>query len=188
MADVKTWLRKAVDRFGENLHSVGDDQWDDPTPATQWDVRALCAHVVDEQFWTPPLLAGKTVDEAGDDIPADTLGDDPKAAWDTASAAGLAAVDAVELDQTVHLSFGDFPAEEYLMQLFADYLIHGWDLARATGQDERLDPELVSACATWFAGMEEAYRGAEAVGPPVAVDSDDPQDQLLGRFGRDPRP
>lgn len=188
MADVKTWLRRAAERFGDNLRAIGEDQWDEPTPNQDWDVRELTAHVVDEQHWAPPLLAGKTVDEASEDIPADTLGDDPKAAWEEAAQAGLAAAESVDLDQTVHLSFGDFPAEEYLMQLFADHLIHSWDLARATGQDERLDPELVQACAAWFADREEIYRAAEAIGPAVPVDSDDPQDQLLGRFGRDPRP
>jgi uncharacterized protein (TIGR03086 family) len=187
MGEVKSWLRRAADRFGENLRAIGEDQWDEPTPNAEWDVRQLCAHVVDEQVWAPPLLAGQTVDEAAADIPSDPLGDDPKAAWAAAADKGLAAAEAVDLDQTVHLSFGDFPAEEYLMQLFADHLIHSWDLARATGQDERLDPDLVQACAAWFEDMEEAYRGAEAIGPPVEVDSDDPQDQLLARFGRDPR-
>ena len=69
------------------------------------------------------------------------------------------------MDRTVHLSFGDFPGREYAMQLFADMLIHGWDLARAIGADEQLDPELVAALAAWFADMADAYRAAGAVGP-----------------------
>ncbi len=74
------------------------------------------------------------------------------------------------------------------MQFFADHLVHGWDLARATGQDERLDPELVRACATWFDDREELYREGGVIGPAVAVDRADEQSQLLARFGRNPVP
>jgi uncharacterized protein (TIGR03086 family) len=89
------------------------------------------------------------------------------------------------MDRTVHLSFGDFPGREYAMQLFADHLIHAWDLARAIGVDERLDPELVGACTAWFTAMEEAYRSAGAIAarPPVS-DGADAQTRLLAMFGR----
>ncbi len=89
------------------------------------------------------------------------------------------------MERTVHLSFGDFPGSEYAMQLFADLLVHGWDLARATGQDETLDPELVAACAGWFAELAPAYREAGAIAsrPPVPADAD-PQTLLLAEFGR----
>jgi uncharacterized protein (TIGR03086 family) len=89
------------------------------------------------------------------------------------------------MDRTVHLSFGDFPGREYAMQLFADHLIHAWDLARAIGADERLDAELVAACTTWFAPVEEAYRSAGAIAdrPPVP-DGADAQTRLLAMFGR----
>jgi uncharacterized protein (TIGR03086 family) len=85
----------------------------------------------------------------------------------------------------VHLSFGDFPGRDYTMQLFADLLVHGWDLARAIGADERLDPELVEVCASWFTPLEETYRGAGAIGPRPEVPPDaDAQTRLLAAFGR----
>jgi uncharacterized protein (TIGR03086 family) len=71
------------------------------------------------------------------------------------------------------------------MQVFADLVVHGWDLARAIGADERIDAELVEACATWFAPMEEAYRSAGAIGPRVETPPGaDPQTRLLAVFGR----
>jgi uncharacterized protein (TIGR03086 family) len=183
---LKGQFRQAVEGFGARVEGVADDQWSAPTPNDEWDVRALVAHVVDEQLWTPPLMAGRTIEEVGDSIPSDPLGDDPLGAWRQASEAGLAAVDEVDLGTTVHLSFGDVPAEEYLSQLFADHLIHAWDLARATGQDERLDPALVEACAAWFAEREELYRQGGVIADRVEVEGD-AQARLLGRFGRDPR-
>lgn len=187
MSDVKAWFRQSVEGFGRLLEGVQPDQWSAPTPNVEWDVRALAAHLVDEHLWAPGLLAGRTVEELTPEIPADPLGDDPVAAWHGASTAGLAAADAVDLEATVHLSFGDFPAEEYLMQLFADHLIHAWDLARATGQDERLDPALVDAVLPWWADREDLYREGGVIGVPIEIEDGSVQDNLLASTGRDPR-
>jgi uncharacterized protein (TIGR03086 family) len=85
----------------------------------------------------------------------------------------------------VDLSSGPTPAREYVSQLFADHLVHAWDLARAIGADERLDPELVAACADWFASMEELYRSIGAIGPrPEIPPGADAQATLLAAFGR----
>ena len=71
------------------------------------------------------------------------------------------------------------------LQLFADHLIHAWDLARAIGADEHLDEELVASCATWFKAVEEAYRRAGAIAaPPPVPGHADAQTLLLARFGR----
>jgi uncharacterized protein (TIGR03086 family) len=89
------------------------------------------------------------------------------------------------MERTVHLSFGDFPGSEYAMQLLTDLVVHGWDLAKGAGQDDRIDPDLLDACAAWWAGQEEMYRGAGVVGPRPDVAQDaDPQTLLLATFGR----
>lgn len=181
--------QRAVGEFGRRVATVGDDQWGLPTPCPDWDVRALVNHLVLEDRWTPPLMAGKTMGEVGDRFEGDLLGAEPKQAWDESSAEAVAAVhEPGAMQRTVHLSFGDVVGSEYAMQLFADHLIHAWDLARAIGGDERLDPRLVTACAEWFSSVEEAYRGAGVIGPapPLPVDAD-PQTNLLARFGRDAR-
>jgi uncharacterized protein (TIGR03086 family) len=178
--------RRALDRFGANVRQVRDDQWDSPTPCADWDVRTLVNHVVNENRWTPPLLEGQTIAEVGDRFDGDLLGDDPKHAWDDSAQEAAAAVQADgALDRTVHLSFGDAPGSEYVWQLFADILVHGWDLASAVGADVRLDADLVEACARWFAKVEEDYRSAGAIGPrPELADDADAQTRLLAAFGR----
>jgi hypothetical protein len=71
------------------------------------------------------------------------------------------------------------------MQLFADHLIHGWDLAQGIGGDDHLDPELVSACRAWFLDREDLYRGGGAIAerPEISVDAGE-QTELLAMFGR----
>jgi len=68
--------------------------------------------------------------------------------------------------------------------LGADNLIHGWDLAVATGGDHRLDPHLVQAVADWFDDREELYRGGGAISARRPLTGDHQHD-LLARFGRD---
>jgi len=177
---------RANESFAAALHAVQDGQWSLPTPCADWDVRTLVNHVVGEELWVVPIFDGKTVADVGNALDGDLLGDDPVATGDDAAARALDSIRAPgAMAQIVHLSFGDIPGSEYTMQLFADHLIHGWDLATAVGADTRLDPELVAACADWFAGMEELYRASGAVGPRVDVDPNaDPQTALLARFGR----
>ena len=89
------------------------------------------------------------------------------------------------MDRIVRLSFGDVPGREYTLQLFADHLIHAWDLARAIGADERLDAGLVASCAIWFEAVEDAYRSAGTIAARSPVPGDaDAQMVLLARFGR----
>jgi uncharacterized protein (TIGR03086 family) len=185
-SEVRDLHQRAADAFGGHVHAIRDDQWTAPTPCSEWNVRQLVNHVVGEMRWSPPLLAGRTIAEVGDRFDGDVLGDDPKAAWDDSAAEAVAAVSAGDsMEHIVHLSFGDFPGREYTMQLFTDLLIHGWDLARAIGDDDRLDPELVEACGDWFAPLEEAYRAGGAVGPRVDLESRaDAQTRLLAMFGR----
>ncbi len=184
--DVPAMFRFAVAEFDARVRQIGDHQWQAATPDEDWTVRDLVNHLVGEDLWAPPLFAGSTVAEVGDRFGGDVLGAEPKAAWTAASAKAVrAAEDDGAMDRIVHLSFGDFPGSEYALQLFADHLIHAWDLARAIGADERLDAGLVESCASWFDAMEDAYRSAGAIGarPPVPGDAS-AQTLLLARFGR----
>jgi uncharacterized protein (TIGR03086 family) len=185
--DVPALHRRAVEGFGERVRAVREQDWAKPTPCGGWDVRALVNHLVYEDRWTPEIFAGRTISEVGDRFEGDLLGENPQGAWSSASREAVTAVsDSGALERVVHLSFGDFPGSEYAMQLFADHLIHAWDLARGIGGDGRLDPELVEVCATWFTpAVERAYRGTGAIGPRIDLaDGADAQAILLARFGR----
>ena len=178
--------RRAVESFNRRVHAITAEGWERETPNPGWSVRTLVNHLVSENLWTAPLLDGATVEEIGDRFDGDLLGDEPVQAWDESAAQATAAVGQKgAMERIVHLSFGDLVASEYTMQLFADHLIHGWDLARAIGADEKLDPELVDACKEWFTQVEELYRGGGATGPRPEIPRDaDPQTELLAMFGR----
>ncbi|MFI7607506.1 TIGR03086 family metal-binding protein [Micromonospora sp. NPDC049366] len=186
--DLLEAYRRSLADFVDRVDQVGPGQWSDPTPCPGWDVRTLVNHVVSEGRWSVPLLAGRTVDEVGDRLDGDQLGDDPSAAArETAAQAEIAASRPDVLDASVHLSGGDTPAAEYLHQLLAEHLVHGWDLAVAIGADPRFDPDAVRECARWFAGRAEDYRRDQLTQPGVDLPTDtDEQDRLIAAFGRDP--
>jgi uncharacterized protein (TIGR03086 family) len=184
--DLITLHRRTVEEFVRRVEAVADDQWKAPTPDSEWDVRTLVNHVVGEERWTAPLLRGMTMAEVGSALDGDLLGDDPRLAAREAAAEATAAVDEhMPGGGIVHLSYGEEDMAEYVRQLSADHLIHGWDLAAATGGDTTMDPELVAEIADWFAGREEMYRAGGAVGPRVEGAAGDPHAQLLAGFGRD---
>ncbi len=188
MADVIGLYRRAVDEFGARVRAVSKDQLSLPTPNAEWDVKALLNHVVNENQWVPPLLAGETIAEVGNRFDGDQVGDDPWSAWTDVAVAALAAChdDDVPL-RVVHVSFGDITGEDYLAQITTDHVVHTWDLARATGGDEHLDPDLVDFALGYLAPQADMWREAGAFGPAVKVPvSIDRQTELLALTGRDP--
>ncbi|MGC1214102.1 MAG: TIGR03086 family metal-binding protein [Micromonospora sp.] len=186
--DLLETYRRSLAEFTDRVGQVGPAQWSEPTPCPGWDVRTLVNHVVSEDRWTVPMLAGRTIDQVGDRYSGDQLGADPfGTAREAAAQAELAATHPGALETTVHLSAGDTPADEYLHQLVAEHLVHGWDLAVAIGADPRMDPDAVRECARWFAERAGDYRAGQLTRPGVTVPSDaDEQDRLIAAFGRDP--
>jgi uncharacterized protein (TIGR03086 family) len=186
--DVVDLHRRALAEFGRRVHAVRPDQWGCPTPCRDWEVRALVNHLVVEQLWVPPLLAGQTVAEVGGAFDGDQLGTDPVAAWDAAAAVarGAFAEDGA-LGRTVHLSYADRPGEEYAREMIFDLIVHTWDLARAIDGDEKIAPDLVEAV---YARIEPDVGSLAASGlfdPPVPVPADaDEQTRLIAATGRKP--
>ena len=185
MAELLDLFDRASGHFGDLAHQVKDDQWSNDTPCSDWDVRALVNHLVYEARWAVPLLEGQTIVDVGDRFEGDLLGDDPVASYDAALAEASAAVRDVDLDRIVHLSFGDLPASEYLTQLTSDFVVHGWDLARGIGADDRIDPDMVTFVYAAAEPMADMLAASGLFGErvPVADDADD-QTKLLALFGR----
>jgi uncharacterized protein (TIGR03086 family) len=181
--DVVELHNRTVADFADLVAMVAPGQWQGPTPCSDWDVRALVNHVVGEERWAVPLMKGKTIAEVGSALDGDLLGDDP---YDAASAAAREATLAATWPiAKVHLSYGDEDSHEYLRQLAADHLVHGWDLAVAIGAPPRMDVEVVHEVGAWFTDREQIYRTAGMIGAPLSGYTD-PAEALLAAFGRDP--
>lgn len=177
-------IRRAHDGFGDRLRAVTD--WSAPTPDVEWDVRELVAHVIEEQQWVPLLLAGHTA-ETGQPL-IRGLDDDLVAEWGRYSREALDAWRDADPERPVVLSTDRVPAREYLREQLSDVVIHGWDLARAVGADERIDDDLVRATWTVFEPQRDTLEASGLFASPVPVGEDAPlQVRLLALTGRDAR-
>lgn len=119
-----------------------------------------------------------------------SLDDDPVAAWQEHCAGVQALLDEPQTPQRllVNRHIGEMPLDQAIDRFYtSDVFMHTWDLARATGQDDRLDPD---QCAVLLAGMEQVedlIRASGQYGPRVPTPDDaDAQTRLLGFIGRDP--
>lgn len=185
--DLFTLYHRTVESWADRVNAVRPDQWDAPTPCREWTVRDLANHVAGEDRWTVPLMRGSTIADVGDRLDGDLLGEDPiGSALSAAAEATTAVAETLPTATTVHLSYGEERAEEFVHQLACDHLVHGWDLAVATGGDPRLDPALVHEVAAWFADREELYREVGVVAARPGSSLHDAQSELLAGLGRDP--
>ncbi|MER5768220.1 TIGR03086 family metal-binding protein [Streptomyces sp. NPDC001985] len=188
--DVATLLSRhseALALFGDRVHRVRDDQWDDATPCTEWSVRDLVNHLTAEQLWVPDLVTeGSTVADVGDAHDGDVLGPHPRAAWDAAARASRKAFAAPGAPaRTVSLSYGDTPAVAYCAQMITDAVVHSWDLSRAIGASERLPDALVSFALEEVTPYASALSESGLFAPPIEPPpGDSHQARLLALLGR----
>jgi uncharacterized protein (TIGR03086 family) len=177
------WDRVAG-RFGERVAEVPAEAWERPAPPEGWVARDVVRHLVE---WVPAFMA----DAGAPELPeVPSVDDDPVAAW-TALERGLRAWLAdPELAATTisHPMAGTHRLDDALAQfVLGDVLVHTWDLARATGLDEALDPEAVHDLLTGMQPIEDLLRQSGQCGPKVEVPADaDEQARLIAFTGRQP--
>jgi len=186
MSDIAKLHRQALEATGRLVAGVGADQLPAPTPCAGWNVRELLNHVVSGNWWAAELAAGATIEEVGARLDGDQLGADPSAAYRESAAAAAAAFEAAgALEAPCAVSYGPVPGSVYAGHRFIDVLIHGWDLATATGQDATLDPALVDACLAEVEPQAAMFRASGMFGGDVSAGADaSAQTRLLAMLGR----
>ena len=162
------------------LEGVPDDKWDRPTPCEGWSTRDLAKHVVESQ--TQFLGFVGISPEQGPPVEQDPVG-----AWTAARDQLQAALDD---PTTATTSFDGYNGPTTLEQavgrfICLDLVVHRWDLARATGQDERLDPDDVAWAHETARSFGDMLRMQGVCGPEVEVPDDaDAQTKMLAFGGR----
>jgi uncharacterized protein (TIGR03086 family) len=183
-------LSRAADAFEWRLAEVRSDEFGRPSPCSGWTVCDLVGHVVSECQVSARILRGSTGEEAIAGLDGDLLGGDPFAAFALAASAELEAFKEPEaLKRIVHNGMRDLPAIQLLRSRIGDLTLHCWDLARSTGRDETLDPDLVQAVWAELSPMAPfiGQIGLFGTGPSGDLGEDAPlQLRLLDLSGRRP--
>jgi uncharacterized protein (TIGR03086 family) len=194
VSEIAARYRKRADAFESKIRGVRDDQWSNQSPCEAWDARGVVQHIIDMHgVMLRPFDRGLSA--------APSVDDDPLAAFIAARADIEAVLDDPALSaKEVESPTGKSTVADHIDGVISqDMVLHGWDLARATGQDETIDPEEVQrywgVVSALPADLQEKMRtpgafgpGVVVFGPEVNVPEDAPlQDRLLGIIGRDPR-
>ncbi|MCF2525797.1 TIGR03086 family metal-binding protein [Yinghuangia soli] len=193
MGEIAERYQRRADAFEAKAAAVRPEQWAAQSPCAEWDARGVVAHIVEMH-----AVMLRAFDRS---LPAEpSMADDPLGAFRAARAAVEAILhDPAEAEREVETPTGKMTAEQHIDGVAsADMVLHGWDLAKATGQDATIDPAEVAATWAEFQKMPaetldmlrtpEAFGpGVEVFGREVKVPDDAPlQDRLLGTVGRDP--
>ena len=170
-------LRKAVDQTGRIVGGVKSDQLSGSTPCTEWDTRALLNHTIGavEMFDD----AAQTKPFTGAMFASDNVGDDPGASYERRAAAlHTTLAEPNVLDRTWTMPFGEVPGSVGVGFATLELFQHGWDVARASGQQIDFDADVTEvANATAQMAPAEQVRvpgvfGPEAICPPGAAAAD----------------
>lgn len=155
--------------------------WAAPAPVEGWTARDVVAHLVD---WFGGFLAAGGVElPAGPDVASD-----PAGAWRHRAAAVQDLLEHRGDESFTHPYVGTHRLEDAVDRFYtADVFMHSWDLARASGQEPRLDGDTASQMLEGMRPIEAMLRDSGQYGPPVPVAEDAPAvDRLMGFVGRDP--
>ena len=182
MSEISERYARLSDAFAAKVAAVPADRWSSRTPCADWTARELVGHVVSTQG----LFLG-FVGRALGDIPS--VDDDPLAAWNAARAIVQADLDDRERATAEFEGLSGPTTFEDAVDRFLnfDLVVHGWDLARATGLDEHLDAADVARVAALAESFGPMLRSPGAFGPEAdAPPGADAQQRLLAFLGRAP--
>lgn len=167
--------RRAADLAMGIVERVHPGQLGDATPCTEWNVRMLINHVVSGNLFFVHLAIGSTPPDRA----VDHLGNDPPTVFrDSVLAVSAAFEPDGFLDRVVTAPFGEVPGRQLVDMRRNELTVHGWDLAKATGQSTDFDPEVIAACLAsytawpWLQDRAGAPFDAEQPAPPGVTDAD----------------
>lgn len=186
--NLHTEMTDAADAAARTVASVDPGQLGQPTPCDEWDTRALVNHLV---LWTSYSLEarahGGSVDEKlmDRDFAAEPgFADAYRAQLDRALDAWS---DPAVWEGTLDVMGSATPAADVAGLNLAEMVLHGWDLAAATGQQYTVSDRAAAAALTAVEANAELFRQYKGFADPVTVAPGAPAlDRVLAASGRDP--
>ncbi|MBM3940128.1 MAG: TIGR03086 family protein [SAR202 cluster bacterium] len=179
MPDPVELFERAVRGTHRYIANTRLGQMGEPTPCAEWNVRQLVEHIVGGPvFYYNVLSHGQDV---GLDPAAGHLANYEKGTGKVIEAGRTGDT----LSAIFPSPFGEMPGAQFIVTAALDIAIHGWDLAKATGQDTHLNAGLVEQLHAIFAPNAAMLRAFGAFGPEVPIPATGgTQERLLGALGR----
>jgi uncharacterized protein (TIGR03086 family) len=177
---------RALQGFGDVVAQAAPDSWSAQSPCAEWTARHVVGHVIAVQHAIAATIAGTRPPMNPMKEPDRFAGDDPAATWSDALATIRTAIAGADIsNHVVTMWRGEMTVDEMLGYNIGDTTIHTWDLARAIGVDDSLDPDLVEAALQLYGPIADTMRGPNVFAEQVDVDAaSDAQTRLLALVGR----
>jgi uncharacterized protein (TIGR03086 family) len=191
--DLIAFNRRAVDRSIEIVRQVTSAPLDSPTPCSEWTLRELLEHMIVQHHGFANAADGSP--STVEDWQPRLLSDDPVAEY---VAAAEHVVDAFGADAVLDQGFllpeittaQTFPGKQAVGFHFVDYVVHGWDVARALGVDHGYHADVLEAVLPYVyavPGGDVRLRPGSMFSPEVDPgDQADPMSRIVAHLGRDP--
>jgi uncharacterized protein (TIGR03086 family) len=182
MSEVSERYERLGDVFAAKIAAVPAERWDSPSPCDGWTARDIVSHVINTQGMFLGFIGR-------DAAPGPSVSDDPGGAWSAARANVQTSLDDPEVAATEFQGYTGPSTFEAAVNRFLcfDLVVHGWDLARATGLDETIDPEDLARVQAAADAFGEMLRSPQAFGPAVEPPPGaNDQQKLIAFLGRQP--
>jgi uncharacterized protein (TIGR03086 family) len=177
-------IEKATAHTSTIVNGVKADQLSSSTPCSEFDVRLLLNHMIGGlEMLREAASGGAAAMPEGDQF-----GDNPGGTYEERRAK---LIDTIRgegaLDRTWKMPFGELPGQMMASIAFVEHVTHGWDLAKATGQDTTIPEDLLNESLEVVTPMDAMWRMPGVCGPKVDVPADASKtDQFAGFMGRQP--
>jgi uncharacterized protein (TIGR03086 family) len=181
-------MTAAADAAAGVVDGVRPGQFGDPTPDTEWDVRTLLNHII---LWTSHSLERRAYGESvAEELMEKDFAAEPgfAAAYRAQLDRALAAwSEPATWDRELNVMGSATPASDVAALIVAEMVLHGWDLAAATGQRYAVDDAAAAAALAAVEANADLFRQYKGFAEPVAVPASAPVlDRALALSGRDP--
>ena len=186
--DIAALHRRALESTRVVVVGLDPTRWEASTPCEEWTIRELLNHVIAGNWWAARLASGASIADVGTELDGDQIGADPRSSYDASADAAARAFEVPgALEASCAVSYGPVPGSVYAGHRFIDVLIHGWDLAVASGQDTTLAPDLVEGAWQVLEPQMDMLRTSGMFGDDLEIPDDaDAETRLLMTLGRHP--
>jgi uncharacterized protein (TIGR03086 family) len=183
-------IKQACDSTERVLSRITPEQYSSTTPCSEWSVHDVVNHLIGTLWLGTALLSDSppTVPVAPGDLPpTDLVGDDHMRSYRTGVDALLVAASEDALNRLHQTPLGEIPGTALAGFTTLDIAVHGWDLAKATGQDATLDDDLAEqVLAFGRVGVTDDSRGTRIAAAVPVDDHASATDRLVAFLGRTP--
>jgi uncharacterized protein (TIGR03086 family) len=173
MSTIHEQLTEAADQAARVVAGTDAGQFTDKTPCADWDVKELLNHLI---LWTAYSFERRARSEqVGPDLTERDFASEPgyAEAYRAQLDRALAAWAPAEVwESEIDTGGGKTPAPQVAEMILMEMVLHGWDLATATGQPYEVSDEIAATVAKAVEASAEMYRQYDGFAAEVAIGQD----------------